>query len=118
MTDGNLKRDNDTRSRFYDSSRDFENIYDSLVEALHLSADEAKEIFERCSSLIAKGYAYKFPHIYNKLYELIVMDETGAYRVFSQKQHEVEEILKINPSLFVISTDRIQSSFDYLQKKM
>lgn len=118
LTDGNLKRDNDTRSRFYDSSRDFENIYDSLVEALHLSADEAKEIFERCSSLIAKGYAYKFPHIYNKLYELIVMDETGAYRVFSQKQHEVEEILKINPSLFVISTDRIQSSFDYLQKKM
>lgn len=118
LTDGNLKRDNDTRSRFYDSSRDFENIYDSLVETLHLSADEAKEIFERCSSLIAKGYAYKFPHIYNKLYELIVMDETGAYRVFSQKQHEVEEILKINPSLFVISTDRIQSSFDYLQKKM
>ncbi len=118
LTDGNLKRDNDTRSRFYDSSRDFENIYDSLVETLHLSADEAKEIFERCSSLIAKGYAYKFPHIYNKLYELIVMDETAAYRVFSQKQHEVEEILKINPSLFVISTDRIQSSFDYLQKKM
>lgn len=118
LTDGNLKRDNDTRSRFYDSSRDFENIYDSLVETLHLSADEAKEIFERCSSLIAKGYAYKFPHIYNKLYELIVMDETGAYRVFRQKQHEVEEILKINPSLFVISTDRIQSSFDYLQKKM
>lgn len=118
LTDGNLKRDNDTRSRFYDSSRDFENIYDSLIETLHLSADEAKEIFERCSSLIAKGYAYKFPHIYNKLYELIVMDETGAYRVFSQKQHEVEEILKINPSLFVISTDRIQSSFDYLQKKM
>lgn len=118
LTDGNLKRDNDTRSRFYDSSRDFENIYDSLVETLHLSADEAKEIFERCSSLIAKGYAYKFPHIYNKLYELIVMDETGVYRVFSQKQHEVEEILKINPSLFVISTDRIQSSFDYLQKKM
>lgn len=118
LTDGNLKRDNDTRSRFYDSSRDFENIYDSLVETLHLSADEAKEIFERCSSLIAKGYAYKFPHIYNKLYELIIMDETGAYRVFSQKQHEVEEILKINPSLFVISTDRIQSSFDYLQKKM
>lgn len=118
LTDGNLKRDNDTRSRFYDSSRDFENIYDSLVETLHLSANEAKEIFERCSSLIAKGYAYKFPHIYNKLYELIVMDETGAYRVFSQKQHEVEEILKINPSLFVISTDRIQSSFDYLQKKM
>lgn len=118
LTDGNLKRDNDTRSRFYDSSRDFENIYDSLVETLHLSADEAKEIFERCSSLIAKGYAYKFPHIYNKLYELIVMDETAAYRVFSQKQHEVEEILKINPSLFVISTDRIQFSFDYLQKKM
>lgn len=118
LTDGNLKRDNDTRSRFYDSSRDFENIYDSLVETLHLSADEAKEIFERCSSLIAKGYAYKFPHVYNKLYELFVMDETGAYRVFSQKQHEVEEILKINPSLFVISTDRIQTSFDYLQKKM
>lgn len=118
LTDANLKRDNDTRSRFYDSSRDFDNIYDSLVETLHLSADEAKEIFERCSTLIAKGYAYKFPHIYNKLYELIVMDETSAYRVFSQKQREVEEILKINPSLFVISTDRIQSSFDYLQRKM
>lgn len=118
LTDANLKRDNDTRSRFYDTSRDFDNIYDSLVETLHLSADEAKEIFERCSTLIAKGYAYKFPHIYNKLYELIVMDETSAYRVFSQKQREVEEILKINPSLFVISTDRIQSSFDYLQRKM
>lgn len=116
LTDGNLKRDNENRSRYYDSTRDFEYIYDSLVNTLQLKDKEAVEIFEKCSTLIAKGYAYKFPHIYNKLRELIVYEDYSSYRVFREK--EIADILKINPSLFVTSTDRIQDSFDYIQKKM
>lgn len=116
LTDGNLKRDNENRSRYYDTTRDFEHIYDSLVYTLQLTDQEAIDMFEKCSTLIAKGYAYKFPHIYNKLKELIVYDNYSSYRVFREK--EITDILKINPSLFVTSTDRIQDSFDYLQKKM
>lgn len=116
LTDGNLKRDSETWARYYDTTRDFDNIYDSLVTTLGLTAQEAKEIFEKCSSLIAKGYAYKFPHISNKMQELTVYDNYSGYRVF--KRQEIVDILKINPSLFVTSTDRIQDAFDYIQRKM
>ncbi len=116
LTDGNLKRDSENRSRYYDTTRDFEFIYDSLANTLQLTNQEAIDMFEKCSTLIAKGYAYKFPHIYNKLRELIVYDNYSSYRVFREK--EIVDILKINPSLFVTSTDRIQDAFDYIQKKM
>lgn len=118
LTDGNLKRDNETRSKYYDSSRDFELIYDSLKSALGLTDAQTVECFERCSSLISKGFAYKFPHIYNKLNNLIVYEEygNGAYKLF--KPEEVGEALLVNLSLFLLSTDRIQDAFDYVQRKM
>ena len=116
LTDGNLVRDSDTGTKYYDTRRDFDKLYDSLVSTLGLTQDEAVGIFEKCSTLIAKGYAYKFPHVYNKLSALMIFGQQGGYYVLRAK--EVAEILKINPSLFVISTDRIQDSFDYLQKKM
>lgn len=116
LTDGNLKRDNESGSKYLDSSRDFLNIYDSLQETLKLPDQEAIEIFERCSTLIAKGYAYKFPQIFNTLLKLTVYDNQTAYYLF--KQSEVIDILKINPSLFVISSEKIKDSFNYLQRKM
>lgn len=116
LTDGNLKRDNDANTKYYDTTRDFKSIYDSLQKTLDLTDSETVEIFEKCSSLIAKGYAYKFPHIYNKLKELIVYDDRSAF--YALRPSEVVDILKINPSLFVMSTDRIQDSFNYIQNKM
>lgn len=116
LTDGNLKRDNETYTKYYNSSRDFVSIYNSLKDTLSLTDAETIEIFEKCSSLIAKGYAYKFPHVYNKLKELIVYDDRSAF--YALRPSEVVDILKINPSLFVMSTDRIQDSFNYIQNKM
>ncbi len=116
LTDGNLKKDAETSLKAYDVNRDFRYIYSALVKTLNLTDQEAVEIFEKCSSLIAKGYAYKFSQIFDKLQGLMVYERNKAYRVF--RKHEVVDILKINPSLFVTSTDRIQDAFDYLQSKM
>lgn len=116
LTDGNMVRDKDDGTKYFDNTRDFENIYKSLRSTLGLSAKETVEIFEKCSTLISKGYAYKFPHVKNKLLSLGIYNEYGGSSVFSDE--EVKEILKINPSLFVMSTDRIQEAFDYLQVKL
>lgn len=118
LTDACLKRDGDSGTKYFANDRDFDSIYNSLVDTLALSNAEAVAMFERCSTLIAKGSAYKFPHVRNKLMELSVSENYNTYWAFSRKNREVEEILKINPSLFVVSTDKIGSAFYYLQRKM
>ena len=54
LTDGNLKRDSETFVKYYDTTRDFDNIYDSLVTTLDLTTQEAKEIFEKLNERLSK----------------------------------------------------------------
>lgn len=118
LTDGNLKRDNDTRQKYYDNSRDFDSIYESLKTTLNLSDEETVECFERCSSLIAKGYDFKFPEIYNTLSKLFVSEDNFPVSYYLFRKEEVSQCLLINLSLFLLTPERIQDAFIYVKQKM
>lgn len=120
LTDANLKNDRENGVKFPDASRNFVNIYGSLKKTLLLSDRETEEIFERCTSLIAKAYSYRFSQIYGSLHDLYIVDSDNFYRVFrtTQSENEVISILKINPTLFCMSPDKIDAAFKYLRPKI
>lgn len=122
LTDGNLGNDFEKNVKYIDQSRQFVNIYDQLKKTLKINDEEAAKIFERCSTLISKVYAKRIPQIYDKIAQLNI----NHYKIFTdnkkfadgQTVDEIVEILKINPSLFSSSPEKIDSSFRYLREKI
>ena len=120
LTDANLKNDRENGVKFPEPTRNFVNIYGSLKKTLMLSDEETERIFERCTSLIAKAYSYRFGQVYGAMRDLYIIDEINFYRVFrtSANDNEVVNILKIDPSLFCTSADKIDGAFKYLRYKI
>lgn len=120
LTDANLKNDRDNGIKFPEPSRNFVNLWNSLKKTLLLSDEETVQIFERCTSLIAKTYSYRFSQVYGAIHDLYIVDDINFYRVFrtSGKENEVINILKIDPSLFCTSAEKIDGAFKYLRYKI
>lgn len=113
LTDAELKNDFEDNSKYPVATRKFLRIYDALKGTLNLTDQETVEIFEKCSTLISKVYSNRIPEIYNCLSTLAVNGEQKGFRIFNEK--EVAEILKINPSLFTISNDKMISAYAFLK---
>ncbi len=114
LTDGNLKNDYEENTKYPTEMRNFVRIYNALQEALKLSEQEAADMFEKCSTLISKVYANRIPDIYNCMRDLTVYGNHHSFRIFNEK--EVREILKINPSLFTISNEKLLSAYAFVKE--
>ncbi|MBP3431859.1 MAG: hypothetical protein J6K39_03290 [Clostridia bacterium] len=118
LTDGNLRKDYENRNRFSDNSREFTTIYNTLKETLKTTDAETVALFEKCSTLIAKVYSYRIPHIYNTIRSLVVKAPNVEGGFYAFREEEVIEILKINPSLFSATGERVQQAFSYMLQKI
>ena len=115
LTDGNLKTDYENNNRYYDKNRDFQIIYNRLKGFLHTTDAETVALFEKCSTLISKVSGDRVKQVYECLKNLSVGSEDYFAKIFEPQ--EVIEILKINPSLFTASNEKIYAAVRYLEKK-
>lgn len=116
LTDGNLRTDFENNTKGYDKNRDFDNIYKALKSTLSLSDEETVVLFEKCSTLISKVSADRIPKVYNFIYSLNVGKDECYARLFEEA--EVAEILKINPSLFTVSREKMLNALRYVERKV
>ena len=115
LTDGNLKVDFDNETRDFDQNRYFKNIYNTLKHTLKLSDEETIALFEKCSTLISKVSADRIPKIFECINSMYVANEECNTKLFDEK--EVVDLLKINPSLFVLSRHKMWGALNYLENK-
>ena len=116
LTDGNVRVDFENNQKGYDKNRDFQYIYNALKKTLKLTDEETIGLFEKCSTLISKVSADRIPKVYDFVYSLNVGKDECYARLF--EEHEVAEILKINPSLFTVSREKMLSALRYVERKV
>ena len=110
-------------------ARQFLAIYNTLRSTLRLSTQETNELFEKCSSLASKCYSTNISAIYQELLSLAVVsqEEARASYLFRTARTdddylprerrisvEIENILKVNPSLFMAKPERLKNAFAYV----
>lgn len=110
-------------------ARQFYAIYNALQRTLRLSNQETNELFEKCSSLASKCYSTNIPAVYQELLSLAVIGQEEArasylFRTIRAEDDylprerrisvEIENILKVNPSLFMVKPERLKKAFAYV----
>ena len=110
-------------------ARQFLAIYHTLRSTLRLSREETNELFEKCSSLASKCYSTNISAIYQELLGLTIVsseEARGSYlfrTVHTENDFlprekrvsvEIENILKVNPSLFMAKPERLKKAFAYV----
>lgn len=116
LTDGNLKIDFENNNREYAKTRDFLVIYDTLKRTLQLTDEETIALFEKCSTLISKVSADRIKKIFDFVGNLSVGYHDYHAKIFDK--NEVFQILKINPSLFTVSREKMLGAIKYMEEKV
>lgn len=137
LTDGNIKKDFGKKNNnfvlsydsaysylgdnsIYEAYRNFTKIYDTVSSTLSLSQNETNDLFEKCSSLISKGNTFRIPQVYNTLKNLKIAEGENCYSLFvvNSNNNEVVDLLKRNPSLLNVNSDKIGEAYRYIIKSL